>query len=144
MEGSWLWTLGVRTEFRSEKIPRNRHGMVSVIRRKKVLIPKHSEFRGRANSEARNRTELARKWSWQSTYMYLIASSPPKWLLAKHFMDCEVRKGRKRQRQMVYCKNRLSMASSAYFFTHSVTSLQIITEKIMVVDLSRIQLVVGM
>jgi hypothetical protein len=59
-------------------------------------------------------------------------------------MDGEVRKGRKRRRQMVYCKNRLSMASSAYFFTHSVTSLQIITEKVMVVDLSRIQLVVGM
>jgi hypothetical protein len=65
-------------------------------------------------------------------------------LLARHFMDGEIRKGRKLQRQMVYCKNRLSMASSAYIFTHSVTSLQIITEKIMVVDLSRIQLVVGM
>ena len=45
------------TEFRSEKIPRNRLGMVSVIPRKKVLIPRHSEFRGRANSEARNGTE---------------------------------------------------------------------------------------
>ncbi len=46
--------LGLGTEFRSEKIPRNRLGMASVIPRKKVLIPKHSEFRGRANSEARN------------------------------------------------------------------------------------------
>jgi hypothetical protein len=40
-----------------EKIPRNSLGMVSVIPRKKALIPRHSEFRGRANSEARNGTE---------------------------------------------------------------------------------------
>jgi hypothetical protein len=39
------------------KIPRNRLGTISVIPRKKVLIPRHSEFRGRANSEARNGTE---------------------------------------------------------------------------------------
>jgi hypothetical protein len=31
--------------------------MISVIPRKKALIPRHSEFRGRANSEARNGTE---------------------------------------------------------------------------------------
>jgi hypothetical protein len=43
--------VGLGTEFRSEKIPRNRLGMVSVIPRKKVLIPRNSEFRGRANSE---------------------------------------------------------------------------------------------
>ncbi len=49
--------LGLGTEFRSEKIPRNRPGMVSVIPRKKALIPRHSEFRGRANSEALNGTE---------------------------------------------------------------------------------------
>jgi hypothetical protein len=49
--------LGLGTEFRSEKIPRNRLGTVSVIPRKKALIPRHSEFRGRANSEARNETE---------------------------------------------------------------------------------------
>jgi hypothetical protein len=49
--------IGLGTEFRSEKIPRNRLGTVSVIPRKKVLIPKHSEFRGRANSEVRNETE---------------------------------------------------------------------------------------
>jgi hypothetical protein len=49
--------LGLGTEFRSEKIPQNRLGMVSVIPRKKVLIPRPSEFRGRANSEARNGTE---------------------------------------------------------------------------------------
>jgi hypothetical protein len=49
--------LGLGTEFRSEKIPRNRLGTVSVILRKKVLIPRYSEFRGRANSEARNGTE---------------------------------------------------------------------------------------
>jgi hypothetical protein len=49
--------LGLGTEFRSDKIPRNRLGMVSVIPRKKALIPRHSEFRGRAISEARNGTE---------------------------------------------------------------------------------------
>ncbi len=49
--------LGLGTEFRSEKIPRNRLGTVSVIPRKKAVIPRHSEFRGRANSEARNGTE---------------------------------------------------------------------------------------
>ncbi len=49
--------LGLGTEFRSEKIPRNRLGTISVIPRKKAFIPRHSEFRGRANSEARNRTE---------------------------------------------------------------------------------------
>jgi hypothetical protein len=49
--------LGLGTEFRSEKIPRNRLGMVSVVPRKKALIPRHSEFRGRANYEVRNGTE---------------------------------------------------------------------------------------
>jgi hypothetical protein len=49
--------LGLGTGFHSEKIPRNRLGMISVIPRKKVLIPRYSEFRGRANSEARNGTE---------------------------------------------------------------------------------------
>ncbi len=49
--------LGLGTEFRSEKIPRNILATVSVIPRKKVFIPRHSEFRGRANSEARNGTE---------------------------------------------------------------------------------------
>ena len=39
------------------KVPRNRLGTVSVIPRKKVPIPRHSEFRGRANSEARNGTK---------------------------------------------------------------------------------------
>ncbi len=45
-------------EFCSEKILRNRLEMVSVIPRKKVLIPRHSEVYGRVNSEAQNR----RKW----------------------------------------------------------------------------------
>jgi hypothetical protein len=49
--------VGLGTEFRSEKIPRNRLGTVSVIPRKKVLFPRYSEFCGRANSEARNGTE---------------------------------------------------------------------------------------
>jgi hypothetical protein len=51
------YQVGLGTEFRSEKIPRNRLGMISVIPRKKAFIPRHSEFRGRANSEARNGTE---------------------------------------------------------------------------------------
>jgi hypothetical protein len=50
-------SIGLGMEFRSEKIPRNILGMISVIPRKKVLIPRYSEFRGRANSEARNGTE---------------------------------------------------------------------------------------
>ncbi len=49
--------LGLGTEFRYEKIPRNRLGIVSVLPWKKALIPRHSEFRGRADSVARNRTE---------------------------------------------------------------------------------------
>jgi hypothetical protein len=49
--------LGLGTKFRSEKIPRNRLGTISVIPRKKALIPRHSEFRGRASSEARNGTK---------------------------------------------------------------------------------------
>ncbi len=54
---SVMLELGLGTEFHSEKIPRNRLGTVSVIPRKKVLIPRHSEFRGRANSEAQDGTE---------------------------------------------------------------------------------------
>jgi hypothetical protein len=52
-----LLVLGLGTEFRSEKIPRNGLGTISVIPRKKAFIPKHSEFQRRANSEARNGTE---------------------------------------------------------------------------------------
>jgi hypothetical protein len=52
-----FFQIGLGKEFRSEKIPRNRLGMISVITRKKVLIPRHSEFRGRENSQARNGTE---------------------------------------------------------------------------------------
>jgi hypothetical protein len=52
-------------EFRSEKIPRNRLGMVSVILRKKLLIPRHSEVYGRVNYEARN----GRKWH-EKNYFY--------------------------------------------------------------------------
>ncbi len=53
----WYLWIGLGTEFRTEKIPRNRLGTISVIPRRKVLIPRHSKFRGRANSEARNGTE---------------------------------------------------------------------------------------
>jgi hypothetical protein len=62
------------TEFRSEKIPRNRLGMVSVIPRKKVLIPTSEAFRVPRKSQFRSSernsakilsfTELARPlWS---------------------------------------------------------------------------------
>jgi hypothetical protein len=78
------------TEFRSEKIPQNRLGTVSVISRKKVLIPRHSEFRGRANSDC-----------------FVATKVTPR----KTLYGCEVGKGRKRQRQMAYCMNWLSMAS---------------------------------
>ncbi len=62
--------LGLGTEFRSEKIPRNRLGTVSVIPRKKVLIPRHSEFRGRAYSEARNGMKFRRKkYDWKDCYL---------------------------------------------------------------------------
>jgi hypothetical protein len=47
------WGIGLATEFRSEKIPQNRLRMASVILRKKVLIPRHSEVYGRVNSKAR-------------------------------------------------------------------------------------------
>ena len=50
--------VGLGTKFRSEKIPRNILGMTSVIPRKKVLIPRHSEVYRRVYSEARN----GRKW----------------------------------------------------------------------------------
>ena len=36
-------TTRLATEYCSEKIPRNRLGMISVIPRKKVVIPRHSE-----------------------------------------------------------------------------------------------------
>ncbi len=53
------WNIaGLAAEFRSEKIPRNRLGTASVIPRKIVLIPRHSEVYGKVYSEARN----GRKW----------------------------------------------------------------------------------
>ncbi len=67
------------TEFRSENIPRNRLGMISVIPRKKVLIPRHSEFRGRANSEARNRTE--RNGFREKMKFYGTRTERPLWFL---------------------------------------------------------------
>jgi hypothetical protein len=54
----------VATEFDSEKISRNRLGMVSVIPRKKVLIPRHSEVYGRVNSEAQSRM----KWNEKTSF----------------------------------------------------------------------------
>ncbi len=49
-------TLGLPSKFRSEKIPRNRLGMVFVIPRNKVLIPCDSEYFGRVHSITRNGT----------------------------------------------------------------------------------------
>jgi hypothetical protein len=46
--------LGLATELCFEKIPQNRLGMVFVIPRKKVLIPRHSGVYGRVSSEAQN------------------------------------------------------------------------------------------
>jgi hypothetical protein len=48
--------LGLPSEFRSEKIPRNRLGTVFVIPRNKVLIPCGSEYFGRVHSVTRNKT----------------------------------------------------------------------------------------
>jgi hypothetical protein len=55
-KSQWLLERGVglATQFCFEQIPRNRIGTVSVIPRKKVLIPRHSEVFGRVNFEARN------------------------------------------------------------------------------------------
>jgi hypothetical protein len=63
--------VGLATEFRSEKIPRNRLGMVSFIPRKKVLIPRHPEFYGRVNSEALN----GRKWDEKKINLQKSCSS---------------------------------------------------------------------
>jgi hypothetical protein len=49
-----LLQVGLATEFRFKKIPRNRLGMASVIPRKKELIQRHSEVYGRVNSEAQS------------------------------------------------------------------------------------------
>jgi hypothetical protein len=62
------YVLGLATEFRSEKIPRNRLGIVSVIPRKKMLIPRHSEFYGRDISEARN----GRKWDEKISFTKIL------------------------------------------------------------------------
>ncbi len=132
------------TEFRSEKIPRNRLGMVSVIPRKKVLIPKHSEFRGRANSEARNGTELARK-SRHPHILDCFQSDSSQDIL---WMAKLGKEGSGKGKWFIVrtgCQWRLlptSLPIVLQFFC--VTSLQIITAKIMVADFSRIQLVVGM
>ncbi len=49
--------LGLATEFCSNKIPRNRLGMISVHPRKKLLIPRHSEVYGRVNGTEQNDTK---------------------------------------------------------------------------------------
>ncbi len=64
IEGAWV---GLGTEFRSEKIPRNRLGMISVILRKKVLIPWHSDFRGRPVPKLGTERNPAEKISLQNS-----------------------------------------------------------------------------
>ncbi len=59
----WLVLARVGNRISFWKISRNILGMVSVIPRKKVLIPRHSEVYGRVNSEARNGMELHEKIS---------------------------------------------------------------------------------
>ncbi len=54
-------SIGLGTEFRSEKIPRNRLGMISFIPRKKALIPRHSKFRGSCTKQQQNNLT---KWCW--------------------------------------------------------------------------------
>jgi hypothetical protein len=54
--------------------------MISVIPRKKVLILRHSEFRGRANSEARNETErngIPRIYGTRTTRLYDYSDIEP-------------------------------------------------------------------
>jgi hypothetical protein len=70
--------LGLGTEFRSEKILRNILGTVTVLPRKKVLIPRHFEFSRRANSEARNGKKFLKKLSSMEQSKYWT-----KWLLTR-------------------------------------------------------------
>ncbi len=62
------WYLGLVTEFLSEKFLRNRLGTASVIPRKKVLIPRHSEVYWRVYSEARN----GRKWHEKNLFKKIL------------------------------------------------------------------------
>ncbi len=58
-----------------EKIPQNRLRTTSVIPRKKVLIPRHTEVYGRIYSEARNR----RKWHEKNLFYKKSCSSKQNW-----------------------------------------------------------------
>jgi hypothetical protein len=66
--------LGLATEFRSKKTPRNRLGMASIIPQKNVFIPWHSEVYGRVDSEAQNR----RKWHEKNLFYKKSCSSKQK------------------------------------------------------------------
>ncbi len=59
--------LGLGTEFRSEKIPRNRLGMVSVIPRKKGLIPNFPEEPVPKLGTQRNGAEFREKMKFYGT-----------------------------------------------------------------------------
>ncbi len=71
----FFFFLGLATEFRSEKIPRNRLGTASVIPRKKVLIPRYSKAYWRDYSEARN----GRKWHEKYWFYKITCSSKHNW-----------------------------------------------------------------
>ncbi len=69
MHSSDRYVVRVENGISFGKIPRNRLGTVSVIPWKNVLIPRHSDFRGRANSAAteRNGKELRQKMKFYGT-----------------------------------------------------------------------------
>jgi hypothetical protein len=73
------YTVGLASEFCSEKLPRNRLGTASVIPRKKVLILRHSKVYGRAYFEARN----GRKWHEKNLFYKKSCSSKQK---SKHVL----------------------------------------------------------
>jgi hypothetical protein len=58
------YVLGLTTEFCSEKIPRNRLGMASVILRKKVLIPRHSVVYGESITRLETEEKAMKKISF--------------------------------------------------------------------------------
>jgi hypothetical protein len=69
-----MFQLGLATEFRSEKIQRNRLGTVSVILRKKVLIPtlpRHSKVHGKSIPKLGTERNCAEKISSTKQRKYI-------------------------------------------------------------------------
>jgi hypothetical protein len=67
--------IGLATEFRSEKIPRNRLGTVSVIPQMKVLILRHSDVHGRIISEAERNGIIGKQLVLRSSQNNLFSST---------------------------------------------------------------------